>query len=199
MSLARNLSKVSVDSSGFIQSSSLATVDGSVFSSKLPATAFPSGSVIQMVSTLYRSYNSVSLSTTWVDVPNMSLDITPRSTSSRIKVEMRWFGETQVAWDCVFGITRNGTLINMPSVTTRNPAIGVPCQTYVSDDNNSTPELCFMSTIDAPATTSTLTYKMVARCNTTGRTLMTGRVFDSGVQQSNYEQGSCEIILTEYA
>lgn len=199
MSIGNNIARIAVDSNGYIQPRSLSSVDGSVFSDKALVTNFPSGSSVQMVSTLYQWYNSVALSTSWVDVPNMALTITPRTASSKLKIDIRWFGETQTAWDAVFGITRNGTLINMPAnVSGRDPAIAVPVQTYIADDNNSTPELCFMSTIDYPGTTSAVTYKLVCKCNTTGRTLMTGRVFDSVTQGSNYEQGSCEIIITEY-
>jgi len=198
MSIARNISKVEVDSNGYLQPSSLASVDGSLFSSKIAKSAFPTGSSIQMVSMLYQSYNSVSINNSWVNVPNMVLDITPTSVNSKIKIEVRWFGEIDTAWDDVFGITRNGTIINLPTGTSnRNAALGMPVQTYIADNNDSTPELCFISTIDTPATTSPVTYRLVARANTT-RTLWTGRVISS-TTATNYEQGSCEIILTEYA
>lgn len=198
MSIARNISKVEVDSNGYIQPSSLASVDGSLFSSKIQKNQFPTGSSIQMVSMLYQSYNSVTINNSWVDVPNMLLSITPTSVNSKIKIDVRWFGEVPSAWDDVFGITRNGTIINLPIGTSnRNAALGMPVQTYIADDNNSTPELCFISTIDTPATTSPVTYRLVARANTT-RTLWTGRVIGT-TTTSNYEQGSCEIILTEYA
>lgn len=200
MSLARNMSKVSVDGSGYIQPSSLTSVDGGVFNGRLPSTILPSGSSIQMVSTIYQWYNSVALTTSWVNVPNMSVSITPKYLNSKIKVDIKWFGETQTAWDAVFAITRNGTLINIPTaVSTRDYGLGIPCQTYIADDNNSTPELCNMSTVDKPLSTTLVTYNLVCMCNTTGRTLMTGRVFDSSVLGSNYEQGTCEMVLTEYA
>jgi hypothetical protein len=199
MSIARNMSKVSVDTNGYVQPISLSNVDGSLFSSKIQNSLFPSGSSIQMVSMLYQSYNSVTIDNLWVNVPNMLLSITPTTVNSKIKIDVRWFGEVSSAWDDVFGITRNGTIINLPTGTSnRNAALGMPVQTYIADDNNSTPELCFITTIDTPATISPVTYRLVARANTS-RTLMTGRVFDSVTQQSNYEQGSCEIILTEYA
>ena len=201
MSLARNMSKVDVDGNGYVSQSSLASIDGSVFSGRLPGTVFPSGSSVQMVSSLYQWYNSVSLSTSWVDVPNMSLTITPKFDNSKIKVEMRWFGETQTAWDAVFGITRNNALINYPQNTSnRNFGLAIPCQTYVADDNNSTPELAYIYTVDTPNSRGVpVTYRLVCKCNTTGRTLITGKVFDTGNGGTNYEQGSCEVILTEYA
>ena len=200
MSIARNMSKVAVDANGYVLPASLSSVDGAVFSGRIPGTSAAPGSSIQLVSSLYQWYNSLSLSTSWANVPNMSLSITPKFANSIVKVEMRWFGETQVAWDAVFGITRNGTLINMPvGYESRDYAIGVPVQTYIADDNNSTPELCYITTVDTPATTSPVTYQLVCMCNTTGRTLVTGKVFDTSNGGTNYEQGSCEIILTEYA
>jgi hypothetical protein len=74
----------------------------------------------------------------------------------------------------------------------------MPVQTYIADDNNSTPELSYITTIDSPGTTNAVTYNMVCLANG-ARTLITGKVFDTGVAGTNYEQGSCEIVLTEYA
>jgi hypothetical protein len=198
MSRGANIAKILVNSNGEIQAPSLTNVYGSVFTSEAPVTTFSSGSAVQVKSTLYQWYNTLAVNNTWQNVPNLSVDITPRTATSIFKIEVRWFGEMSSAWNMVFGITRNGTLINMPTQEgSRNTAIGMPCQTYIADDNNSTPELSYMMTYDSPNTSSTITYRLVAR-HYDGGTLYTGRVYDGSVQGSNYEQGSTEVIVTEY-
>jgi hypothetical protein len=135
----------------------------------------------------------------WQNVPNLSVNITPLFSNSRIRIDVRWFGEVSSAWDVTFGVSRNGTIINLPiQEGSRHGCLGMPNQSYVQDDNDSTPEYSFFSTIDAPGTTNTLTYTMVYRCYSGTRTIMNGRVF-SGTTNGNYEQGSTGIIVTEYA
>lgn len=198
MSRGANIARISVNGLGQIQAPSLTNVPGSVFTSEAPITSYPSGSAVQMKSTLYQWYNSLTLNGSWQNVPNMTLSITPKTASSKIKIEVRWFGEVSSAWDVVFGISRGGTIINLPTQEgSRNTSLGMPCQSYVHDDNNSTPELSFISTIDTPNTTNPITYTLVARCPN-GQALLTGKVYDTGVVGSNYEQGSTEMIITEY-
>lgn len=198
MSRGGNIARISVNGNGEVQPSSLTNIPGSIFTSEAATSVFPSGTSVQMKSTLYRWYSSLGLNGSWQSVPNMSIDITPKTATSKIKVEVRWFGEVADAWNVVFGITRNGTLINMPvQEGSRNGSLGVPCQSYVSDDNNSTPELSFIATIDTPNTTGVVTYRLVAR-HDGGTTLLTGKVYDTGNGGTNYEQGSAEMIVTEY-
>lgn len=198
MSRGANIAKIVVNSNGEIQTPSLTNVSGSSFISEAPVATLPSGSAVQVKTTLYQWYNTLAVNNTWQNVPNLTLDITPKSATSKFKIEVRWFGEMSNAWNMVFGISRNGTFINLPTLEgTRNQAIGMPCQTYVSDDNNSTPELSYMATFDSPNTASTITYRLAAR-NYDGGTLYTGRVYDGSVLGSNYEQGSTEMIITEY-
>lgn len=197
MSRGNNIARIAVTGSG-IQAQSLTNVPGSVFASAAATSVYPSGTPVQMVSTLAQWYNSLTLNSNWQNIPNMSLSITPKTTTSKLKIEARWFGEVSSAWDVTFGISRGGTVINLPTAEGgRYGCVGMPCQSYVHDDNNSTPELSFISTIDSPNTTNTVTYTMVARCPN-GQTLVSGKVYDTGVVGSNYEQGSLEMIITEY-
>lgn len=198
MSNARNLARLTANSSGVIDQTSYPSLSGQVLSGSLDKSKMPSGSVLQIKNSLYQSYNSMTISSGWYDVPNMSVTINPTAANSFFRIDVRWFGEVSGAWDVVFGITRNGSLINMPSQEgTRNGSLAVPLQSYIDDNNDSTPEYVCFSTIDYPQTISPLTYKMVARA-WNSRTLYNGRVY-SGNSSWAYEQGSMEVVVTEYA
>lgn len=198
MSNARNIARLLASNTGELLQSSIGSVPGSKITGPVGYGALPTGAVLQIKSTLYTWYNSTTIDNGWYNVPGLSVAITPKYNNSKIRVDVRWFGEVASAWDVVFGVTRNGTLISTPTQEgSRNMALGVPCQSYIADDNDSTPEFCQFSTIDSPATTSAITYQVVARA-WSSRTLWTGRVM-SGTSNGNYEQASTEIIVTEFA
>jgi hypothetical protein len=199
MSKARNIARLLLSNSGVVPVSSIQSVNASSITSQLSHRSLPAGQSLQVQSTFYNWYNSMSLTGSWQNVPNMSVNITPKFVNSRIKIDVRWFGEVSSAWDVTFGIARNGTPINLPTQeASRYGCLGMPNQSYVNDDNDSTPEFSFFSTIDAPNTISVITYTMVARSYGDTRTMWNGRVF-SGTTNGNYEQGSSEITVTEYA
>jgi len=97
---------------------------------------------------------------TRADITNLTANITPKSTSSKIMVEVRWAGEfSHVApHDSVFGIRRGGVDVGNPS-SSGSRAVGI---TTVSigypADSSTTPEVCHYSYLDSPATTGTTTY-----------------------------------------
>lgn len=153
--------------------------------------------VVQIQRALYTGFNTVTINTGWTDVPGLSVAITPTNITSKIRIDVRWMGEVGSAWDVVFGVRRNGTLINQPDADGgRALGLFLPVQTYVADDNNSTPELASFFTLDTPGTTSSVSYTLAATSiNTT--TLYTGRVMSTNTGY-NYEKISCEIMATEY-
>lgn len=199
MSKARNIARLMLNSSGVLPESSIQTISAANITSALSPSTTSSGQVLQVQTSFYGWYNSQTLTASWQNVPSMEVSITPKTSTSRFRVDVRWFGEVSSAWDVTFGITRNGTAINLPSQEySRHGCLGMPNQSYVNDDNDSTPEYSFFSTIDSPNTLSTLTYRMVYRCYSGTRTIYNGRVF-SGTTNGNYEQGSASITVTEYA
>lgn len=199
MSHARNLSKLTPSSTGKLNTESVQIVTASNIIGTLNHDNLISGQTLQVVSTLYQWYNTMSITPSWSDIPNMVVTITPKFINSKIRIDVRWFGEVVSATDVTFGISRNGTPINLPTQEgSRYGCLGMPNQSYVQDDNDSTPEFSFYSTIDTPNTTSAVTYRMIARNYGDTRTIWNGRVF-SGSATGNYEQGSSEIIVTEYA
>lgn len=199
MSKARNIARLSTNAAGKLSASAIPSLNASNLQTTMAYTALPAGAVLQVTSYLYTWYNSVTLTDQWQQIPNLSLSITPKRANSKFRIDVRWFGEVSGAWDVTMGITRNGSIINMPfQEGSRHGCLSMPQQSYVQDDNDSTPEYAFFSTIDTPNTTSTITYAAVFRNYSGTRTIMNGRVF-SGTSNGNYEQGSQEIIITEYA
>ena len=199
MSQARNIARLATNAAGKLDSSLFSSVPAGNIQNSMAYTAMPSGSILQVRSTLYTSYNSITLTDQWQQIPGLSLSITPRRANSKFRIDVRWFGEVSSAWDVTMGITRNGNVINLPSQEgSRHGCLSMPQQTYIQDDNDSTPEYAFYSTIDSPNTISTITYAAVFRNYSGTRTIYNGRVI-SGTTTGNYEQGSQEIIITEYA
>ncbi len=138
-----------------------------------------------------------------MDVSGMSLKITPKSATSKIIIQARWFGEFTAAdrvYNTVFYVTRNGSKINYQTdgaaAVTGHTA---PAQSYENTDANSTAETMSLFTTDSPNTTSELTYNIAMVSTGAGGTLYTNRVVGWSGQTSAYELGSSSMILMEVA
>lgn len=200
MSKARNIARLMLSSAGKLPTDSIQSVAAANIKTPLSYAGCAPGQVLQVQTTYYNWYNSMTLTGSWQTVSGLSVNITPKFNNSKIRVDVRWFGEVSSAWDVTFGVTRNGTAINLPTQqSSRYGCLGMPNQSYVQDDNDSTPESSNFFTIDSPNTTSAITYAMVVRAYTSdSRAFWTGRVFN-GTSTGSYEQGSTSITVTEYA
>lgn len=162
-------------------------------------TLYAPGHVIQVVTLDNTGRASQGFSsTTGIDVYGMSLDITPKSATSKILIQARWFGEFTAAdrvYNSVFYITRNGIKINTQSDIAVS-GLTMPALSYEGTDADSTPESASMFTTDFPGTTSTLTYKMGMISNNAG-TLYTNRAV-GGIDNAR-ELGTSGMILMEIA
>lgn len=140
---------------------------------------------------------------TAMDVYGMSLSITPKSASSKILVQARWFGEMTAAdrvYNSVFGLTRNGTQIGRqtdPGSTVIN-GITMAALSYEGTDASSTPETASFFITDSPATTSSVTYS-VTFISDAGGTLYTNRAVGWSGQSSGFELGTSAMVLMEIA
>lgn len=169
-----------------------------------PDIAPYSGQIIQVVTldntsrTVQGFSDSVSL-----DVSNMSLDITPKISTSKIIIQARWTGEFSAAdrvYNSVFAITRNGTRINHQTGTNTIPSgLTVPALSYEGTDADSTMESAYLFTTDTPGTTSTLTYKLVMISAGNGGTLSTNRAMSWNNQTNGYELATSGMIIMEIA
>ena len=161
-------------------------------------TAWASISVVPAVEVLHLTTTSSTAFTanTITDVANMTLSITPSSITSRVRVEVRWAGETNTAYDVLMGLKRDSTSIgSAASVGARNFGIAPLQNSHTGDNNDTTPEQCSFVYIDSPATTSSVNYKLTVRGSAT-QTLYTNRTINDS-DSSNRERMTSTIILTE--
>lgn len=159
-----------------------------------------SGSIIQVQYTQFTgtSLNSISGDTVLTD---LTLNITPTSTSSIIKLEAMVNGEwshQDGPFNSVWFFYKNTTKLSHAAASTRNVGIlmGTP-DTYFSADNGSTPEMAVYSYFDLPSSTSQITYKVGVRANGTYTWYLNRTVTDADV--ISYERGISLISATEIA
>lgn len=163
------------------------------------------GHVLQFVNTTYTTPTSVSIPSsynTYTDVTGVVATITPKSVNSCIYIRARWTGElnpvSDMAWQSVFNIKRNGTAIGLPpQYGTSTIGIHMPSLSHYASDNDSTSEHGFFDCWDAPASTSALTYQL-AFTSTTGGTMYINRCVSASTS-SGYERGTSSITLMEIA
>lgn len=162
-------------------------------------TLYAPGHVIQVVTLDNTGRAAQGFSTnTALDVYGMELSITPKSATSKILIQARWFGEFTTAdrvYNTVFYVTRNGTKINTQTDQIWS-GLTMAALSYENSDANSTPETASMFTTDSPNTTSATTYKVSILSDGNG-TLYTNRAV--GGISSGYELGTSGMILMEIA
>ena len=162
------------------------------------------GSVIQMAHTVLYTPTAVTLPNNAVgntNIPDFLVVITPKQASSRIYVQVRWFGElnTQASnWDTMFGLKRNGTVVGVnPNTAGGATGISMAALSYYANDSNSTPEMMNFDFYDTPNTTSAITYQVYAN-NTGGTpTIYTNRTV--AASSASYEYGASTITAWEIA
>ena len=124
------------------------------------------GGIIQVQYTQFTSTNTVTMSA-GVDtaLTDLTVNITPASTSSIIKVEAMINGEWGTsqggATDGVWFFFRDTTKLSHAASGNRNVGVlmgtGI---TYYAEDPNSTPEHAYFTYFDSPSSTSQITYKV---------------------------------------
>lgn len=163
------------------------------------AIAVP-GSIIQVQHTLVDSVSSASFSANvLLDIPSLSVNITPKFSNSKMYITVRWCGEfgQNGSWNTMFNIKRNTSAIgptSFPSGYSANQlGIHPPMTSYGGAlDNSSTMEACNYDWYDTPGTTDEITYQATARFNGSG-TLYTNRTVSAD------EYGTSSITVWEIA
>jgi|TARA_B100000085_G_C18323439_1_gene423196 hypothetical protein len=171
---------------------------------KVRAGGYAAGGIIQIQKTQYTDTTSTSCAdSTNVILTDLTVNITPTSTSSIIKLEAMINGE----WDnsftnpnSVWFFYRDSTKLSAPAASDR--AIGVLICTPIAYDAanaTSTGEVAYYTYFDTPSTTSQITYKVgVYQGTGSTKTWYTNRtVGDSDNDQ--YERGTSFISATEIA
>lgn len=166
-------------------------------------TVYSVGSVVQVVNTTLYTPTAVAIPSSAAantNIPDFFATITPKKNTSKIYVQVRWFGEMnpQIAnWDTMFGLKRNGTAVGVnPNTGGAATGISMGALSYYANDANSTPEMCNFDFWDTPNTTSALTYQVYANSTSTP-TIFTNRVVAAA--GAAYEYGSSTITLWEIA
>jgi len=154
------------------------------------------GKVLQVVSYLTATQASQTITTTDTVVNGISKAITPLGANSKFLVTVRWVGEVSTAWDAIFNIQMDGTRVNINSQG-RGYGLGSPMQSYIADNNDSTPENFNISTLVSTSSVvgTAITFRLVADAHSS-RTMWTNRCFNASTN-GNYERGTSEIIITE--
>ena len=167
-----------------------ANLTGTVASGRMPA-----GSVLQVVSYLTATQGSQTITTTDSIVNSITKVITPLGANSKFLVTVRWFGEVESAWDVPFNIHMDGVRVNINGQG-RGYGLVMPAQSYISTDNNSTPETVNMTTLVSTSSVvgTAITFSLVADSNGS-RTLWNNRTFT--IPSGEYEGGTSELIITE--
>lgn len=160
------------------------------------------GTVLQVKRTFTNATGSISAGN-WTDVPGLTVTITPSSTSSKILIFARNFGESsgQDEHGIHHCIARSGTQINLGQAAGSRIAIMFAGYSayHGGADMDSTPVSPTFFTFDSPATTSALTYTVQVKNQGSGaftwyynRTVADGDI-------GSIERGSSEIIAMEIA
>lgn len=159
-----------------------------------------SGGILQVKSTLWqaRSSKSYTAATTTV-VDELAVTITPRDANSKFLIMVRASGEVNGGneHDTIYGIDRNGTNINTGTYGTMNSrGLAMIQISYHADDSDSTPSTTCYQTVDSPATTSSITYK-VNIWQLQGYGKIWNSTVNSSTTNTSNEQCSSEIIVME--
>lgn len=163
----------------------------------------PQGGFIQHQYTMFTGTNSITCTTnTDTVLTDLTVNITPQSTSSVIKLEGQIFGEwsvVQSTWDSVTFFWRNSTKLGH-SGGNRTSGVGMFSTSYTSVDTGSTPEGSVFMYYDTPATTATITYKIGILTSVTGNpTYHLNRTVVDTDTAANFERFISLISATEIA
>ena len=120
----------------------------------LPASALPAGSILQVVSAT-KTDQFATTATGVVDVPGLSVSITPSSASSKVLVFFNlMLGNSVTATDVHIKLLRDATWI------AKNTDAGTQTTTFMLTGVNYVPYHPSLTHLDSPATTSSVTYKI---------------------------------------
>ena len=167
---------------------------------RLIHNSLPSGSILQVQSTFYNTpFTQAITANTTTAVNNLSVNITPSSTSSKIMLSARFMGEygTATNYDLVFFILRGSTKINVGvSEGDRTTGTIANFMGFYNADADNTPDGTQLVTLDASHnSTSQLTYHIGLQTRNADTMYVNRTVGDSNSTAT--ERFSSEIIAME--
>jgi hypothetical protein len=175
---------VATGSSGQILTSAGA---GAVPSFQTPAGG---GKILQVLTAFKPARQSIS-ATSYTDVSNMSVTITPTSSSSKIFVTATINTGANAAYEGYINLVKNSTAIMQPSSSGSTQLCSLPHRRINSNDVNAGVGLVFL---DSPSTTSSTTYKIQAKIRS-GGVLVFGGVSDTS--NGDFWSAPCSMVVME--
>ena len=132
----------------------------------------PTGSVLQVVSAIKTDKQTIT-STSFLDATDLSVSITPSSTSNKVLVIFDGHGGHDNGNYFLWNIVRDSTTLAQPAGSPSYPATA---NAYVGDNvaSGSAFQNLGMTFLDSPSTTSATTYKIQVR-TTGGTAIVNGR------------------------
>jgi len=196
------MSKIEVNEIAGRSGTSISVASGHKISGAAGSIVAP-GHVIQVQYTQYTDTFTQSLSAetdTVLGAAALSVNITPSSTSSIIKLDAHIFhewGSQGDAGNSVWFFYRDTTALKAPAAGSRPCGISMSTVSYAGDEAGSTPEIAYYTYFDAPNTTSQITYKigLFPRYN---RTLSVNRTI-TDTDALGFERGISFTSATEIA
>ena len=161
----------------------------------------PAGTILQVKSFNYSSITTSTFSNGGAYDTPVYVDITPKSTTSRMFITAHLFGEFAnggYIYNTPVALKRGSTVLK----NSNGSAAGISLfsSTYSTNDADSTPETCAFQYWDAPATTSSVRYRVTLGPNNNAGTLYF--YWNRSVNSSTalgYERGISNITVMEVA
>lgn len=164
----------------------------------------PQGGIIQHQYTMFTGTNTITITTeTDVVITDLTVDITPQSTDSVIKLEGQLNGEWSnygASYNSAAFFFRDSTKLGHPNAGNRTAGVGSFFTSYHTSDAASTPEgtAVFMY-YDQPNTTNTITYKVGIRTGAGANPVYHLNKTVTDTDDSAYERYISLISATEIA
>ena len=168
----------------------------------LATSDLPSGTILQVKNTTFTGTSTTAFaSSTNTKLTDLSVNITPTSTSSIIKIEAQITGEHSRA-DAIYNtgwfFYRDNTALVAPNAGNRNAGIQMGTSlSYWTGNPDSTPENANYMYFDSPSSTSQITYTVGIVSYYAGNWHLNRTALDSNTV--DYERGISTISVTEIA
>ena len=165
------------------------------------APAIQTGAVLQVKYFQLTEPQTETYGTTDTDIAitNFNINITPKSTSSIIKLESNiMFEWANGPWDHIWFFYRNTTKLSATNTGSRRAGISPSTMSHGKVDppnDDSTPEFATLTYFDAPSSTSQITYKLGVNSSGTNNLFINRTIGDS--DNAGYERGVSFISATE--
>ena len=169
--------------------------NASISGSKLGTGAILQVKYFQLTTSQTEAYSTAN---TDKAITNFVVNITPKSSSSIMKIESNVMYETaNSTWDTIWFFMRDSTKLGNTDSSSgvRNVGISIGTISHPNNDSATTPENASLTYFDAPSTTSAINYKLAVRTTATNNIFINRTIQDSN--DVGCERGVSFISVTE--